>query len=224
MTDNTSNTGSWNTGRRNTGGWNTGGWNTGHRNTGNSNTGGWNTGHRNAGDSNTGYSNTGNSNPGHGNSGNSNTGNWNPGHRNTGNWNVCDRETGFFNTQEIKTIRVFNKDCAVAVWDQADKPCFLHFDLTEWICEGDMTDQEKIDNNTFHITGGYLKSYEYKEAFQKSWDEAGEEDRAKLFELPNFDAEVFKEISGIDVTESPKSCAGKIVEIDGKKYKLEECK
>jgi len=214
MTDNTSNTGSWNTGRRNTGGWNTGGWNTGHRNTGNSNTGGWNTGHRN----------TGNSNTANGNTGYSNTGSWNTGNWNTGNWNVCDRETGFFNTQEIKTIRVFNKDCAVAVWDQADKPCFLHFDLTEWICEGDMTDQEKIDNNTFHITGGYLKSYTYKEAFQKSWDEADEEDRAKLFELPNFDAEVFKEISGIDVTESPKSCAGKVVEIDGKRYKLEECK
>jgi len=213
------NTGSSNTGYRNTGSSNTGNWNTGNWNTGNWNTGDWNTGNWNTGDSNTGRSNTG-----HRNTGSWNTGSWNTGSWNTGNWNVCDRETGFFNTQGIKTIRVFNKDCAVAVWDQADKPCFLHFDLTEWIREGDMTDQEKIDHTTFRTTGGFLKVYDYKEAFQKSWDEADEEDRAKLFKLPNFDAEVFKEISGIDVTEKPKSCAGKIVEIDGKKYTLKEVK
>jgi len=84
-----------------------------------------------------------------------------------------------------------------------------------------MTDKEKVDNDTFHTTGGYLKSYDYKEAFQKSYNEASQEDKDKLLKLPNFDAEVFKEISGVDFTDK-QSCAGKIVEIEGKKYKLQE--
>jgi len=224
MTDNRGNTGN-----SNTGNWNTGYRNTGYRNTGNSNTGRSNTGNNNTGYSNTGYRNTGdwntgNRNTGHSNTGYRNTGNWSTGDMNTGSWNACNKETGFFNTQETDTVRVFNKECSKVVWDKADKPDFIYFNLTEWVYESDMTDQEKIDHPTFPTTGGYLKSCEYKEAFQKSWDEADEEDRAKLFELPNFDAEVFKEISGIDVTEKPKSCAGKIVEIDGKKYTLKEVK
>ena len=212
MTDNRGNTGN-----SNTGNWNTGYRNTGYRNTGNSNTGRSNTGNNNTGYSNTGYRNTGdwntgNRNTGHSNTGYRNTGNWSTGDMNTGSWNACNKETGFFNTQETDTVRVFNKECSKVVWDKADKPDFIYFNLTEWVYESDMTSQEKIDHTTSRTTGGYLKSYEYKEAFQKSWDEADEEDRAKLFELPNFDAEVFKEISGIDVTESPKSCAGKIKE------------
>jgi hypothetical protein len=42
-----------------------------------------------------------------------------------------------------------------------------------------------------------------------------------LVGLPEFDAEIFKEITGIDVN-AKKSCDGKVVEIDGKKYKLME--
>ena len=85
-----------------------------------------------------------------------------------------------------------------------------------------MTDQEKVDHKDFHVTGGYLKTLEYKEAWQKAWDGADTEDREKIFNLPNFDAEVFKELTGIDVNKDDKSCAGKIVEIDGQKYKLQE--
>ena len=48
-------------------------------------------------------------------------------------------------------------------------------------------DQEKIDNPTFHTIGGYLKSYEYKEAFLKSWNEATIEDRKLVEDLPNFE-------------------------------------
>jgi len=219
MTDSKNNTGDcnngyWNTGDNNTGDcnngdWNTGKWNTGDCNNGNRNTGDWNTGNNNTGDRNTGNRNTGDRN----------TGDWN-----TGKWNSCDKETGYFNSFQSGNIRVFNKDCPREIWDKADKPAFLYFNLTEWISDSYMTDQEKTDNPTFETTGGYLKSYGYKEAFQKSWDEAGEDDRAKLFKLPNFDAEVFKEISGIDVTEKAQSCAGKVIEIEGKKYKLTEVK
>jgi len=166
--------------------------NTGNRNTGNRNTGDWNTGNSNTGNSNTGYRNTGDWNTGH----------WNTGDRNTGHWNTCDMETGFFNTNKIKTIRAFNKDCHIELWNSSVKPDFLFFNLTEWVYESEMTDREKTENPSYKATGGYLKKYDYKEAFKKSWNEATQEDRDLLFKLPNFDANVFEEISGINVNES----------------------
>jgi len=94
---------------------------------------------------------------------------------------------------------VFNSECYLKDWEECDKPDFIWFNLTEWVYESEMTEQEKAENESFNTTGGYLKKYDYKEAFQKSWNEATDEDRNKIFNIPNFDAEVFKEISGIDV-------------------------
>ena len=62
-----------------------------------------------------------------------------------------------------------------------------------------MTHDEKSKNKTHITTGGYLKKYEYKEAFKKSWDNREKGDEDKLRALPNFNADVFKEISGIDI-------------------------
>jgi hypothetical protein len=178
------------------------------------NTGENNTGNRNSGDRNSGYSNSGYSNSGH-----RNSGHWNSGDSNSGDWNACNYETGAFNTEQSDTIRVFNKPCSRDEWIEADKPNFLYFGLCVWVGEDDMTDEEKKADPQFHVRGGYLKTLGYKEAFQKSWDEADEEDRAKLFKLPNFDAEVFKEISGIDVTHKA-DCEGRVIEIDGVEYEL----
>jgi PPE-repeat protein len=191
-----------NTGDYNTGNWNTGNWNTGHRNTGDLNTGdlntgdlntgNWNTGHRNTGDLNTGdlntgdlntgNSNTGNSNIGYGNTGDCNTGNCNTGNRNTGNWNTGDwntgdwnkgnRNTGFFNTID-SDIQVFNKPCKQEDWENANKPGFIYFNL----------------NGT------------YEESWRKAYDSASDEEKLLLVKLPNFNAKVFQEISGIMVDE-----------------------
>ena len=62
-----------------------------------------------------------------------------------------------------------------------------------------MTNEEKDSNPTYKTTGGYLRIYEYKEAWKKSWDGATDECKELLYKLPNFDADVFFEISGIDV-------------------------
>jgi hypothetical protein len=62
-----------------------------------------------------------------------------------------------------------------------------------------MTDEEKMLYPHSATTGGYLKVLSYQEAFQKSYSETSEEDRAKIKNLPNFDAVVFFEISGIQV-------------------------
>ena len=172
--------------------------NTGDRNTGDRNTGHHNTGSYNTGDSNTGYCNTGD--------------------RNTGNWNACDNETGFFNTLNPATIRVFNKPCSLTDWLEAEVPGFLYFRLTEWVGSDKMTEKEKENHPEHKTLGGYLKSYKYKEAFQKSYNEASQEEKDMLLRLPNFDAKVFKEISGIDVQQN--NCEGKTVMIDGVEYEL----
>ena len=172
------NTGDMNTGDRNTGYWNTGDWNTGDMNTGDMNTGHRNTGDGNTGDMNTGYRNTGYWNTGDMNTGYRNTGDWNTGHRNTGDrntgyWNTGDMNTGFFNTTTPDIILVFNKPCKREVWDKAKKPEFIYFDLTPELG--------------------------YKGSFQKAYEESSDNDKELLKKLPNFDANVFFEISGIRV-------------------------
>ena len=60
-----------------------------------------------------------------------------------------------------------------------------------------MTDKEKIDNPKFYVTQGYLKTFTYQEAWKNAYVEANAEDIELLKNLPNFDSEVFEEITGI---------------------------
>ncbi len=48
---------------------------------------------------------------------------------------------------------------------------------------------------------GFLKKHSYKDAWKISWDSADKKDRLKIKDLPNFNKELFEEISGIDVDE-----------------------
>jgi len=191
---------------RNTGDSNTGDWNTG-----NSNTGDWNTGNRNTGDRNTGNSNTGDSNTGDWNTGDWNTGDWNTGNSNTGDsntgdWNTGNRNTGYFNIDNPK-VRIFWKETDVKRED-INFPSFCYFNLTEWINENNMTDEEKEadENKYYKTTGWYLKSYEYQEAFKNSYNKLSDKHREEQVEqlkaLPNFDSKMFKEISWIDINET----------------------
>ena len=193
------NTGNYNTGGCNTGYRNTGGHNTGYRNTGYRNTGNYNTGNRNTGNYNTGNRNTGNRNTGNRNTGDHNTGDWNTGDWNTGDWNTTDRETGYFNTIQSHSIRVFNKTISKTEWEEVCLPDWLYFDLTEWVPLPDMTTKEREEHPEHVTTGGYMREYTYKEAFQKAWDESDPVDREHIREIPGFDAEIFYEISGIDL-------------------------
>ena len=150
--------------------------------------------------------NTGKDNTGRGNTGNKNTGNWNTGNKNTGNWNSTDFSTGCFNTKEEK-IRLFNKR---SKWTYRDWKCSSARDLmcdcphtkTVWINEKYMTDSEKEENSTWKRTGGYLKTIEVtNEDKQKWWDNLDDEEQEEIKSLPNFDKEIFKEITGIEVKE-----------------------
>ena len=140
-------------------------------------------------------------NAGYKNAGNFNVGDFNTGDYNAGDFNATDRETGFFNSTSSKTIRAFNKECSMEDWKNAEKPGFIYdINITEWIDESEMTDVEKEENESYKTTNGYLKKYTYKEAWANAYKKASESDIELLKALPNFDAEVFRDISGIDIT------------------------
>ena len=178
-----------NDGNGNTGKRNTGDYNTGDYNSGNCNSGYFNSGNRNTGDFNSGYYNTGDFN-----SGDCNIGNYN-----SGDFNTCNHSTGIFNTEEDK-IKIFNKpsNWTYQNWLNSDSYCILsNVKLTKWIDIDDMTEEEKEQH-----TVGYLKKYTYKEAWKNMWNELTEEEKDIIMtELPNFDKDIFKEITGIDVDE-----------------------
>ena len=198
------NTGDCNTGYRNTGNRNTGDYNTGYRNTGDYNTGDYNTGNRNTGDYNTGNRNTGYRNTGHYNTGNRNTGDYstgdyNTGNCNTGNYNSCNFSTGFFNSVE-QPIYFFNKEVKLTrdeIVNLKGLDVASRLKLSEWVYTDDMTEEEKQQHPKYKTTGGYLKTYTYKQAWTNLWEKLNKDEKQAIKDLPNFDKEVFKEITGI---------------------------
>ena len=194
------NTGDMNTGDMNTGYMNTGNRNTGNMNTGDMNTGDMNTGNRNTGNMNTGDMNTGDMNTGNRNTGDMNTGDMNTGDRNTGMFNVCDRSTGLFNTEE-KTVPIFNKDSGLTWKEIIYKDWYTvlrsgSFKLTEWIW---YTEEEMEDSPIRQAIQGYLKQYTFEEACLNWWDSLSNEAKELIKTIPNFDKEIFKQITGIEV-------------------------
>ena len=173
---------------------------TGFCNTGNRNTGDWNTGDWNTGDCNTGNRNTGNRNTGDCNTGDCNTGDWN-----TGDWNKSSFNTGCFNTEEQK-IMLFNKpsDMTYNDWLRSDARYLLNQipkDVVEWVYEEDMTDEEKVANPTYETTGGYLKVLDESECGQLWWGSLSDSQKNYIRSIPNFDAEIFEQCTGIKVDE-----------------------
>ena len=188
-------TGRCNTGNCNTGDCNTGNWNTGNRNTGNCNTGNRNTGNCNTGDCNTGNWNTGDCN----------TGNWNTGDCNTGDCNKSSFNTGCFNTDEQK-IMLFNKPSNMTYreWLESDARWLLNQipkDVVEWVYEEDMTDEEKAAHPTYETTGGYLKVLDESECGQLWWGSLSDRRKEIIKAIPNFDAEIFFQCTGVRVDE-----------------------
>ena len=190
------NSGDWNIGK-----WNSGNCNTGNRNTGDNNTGNLNAGNYNAGNRNTGNSNTGNCNTGDWNTGKWNTGNYNTGNWNSGDWNRTDYSTGCFNT-EMDKIRLFNKlsNWSLKDWWNSDAYEIMlncPIDHIVWKSWAYMNDEETKKHPEAEVTGGYLAKEEAN--MQKWWNELSESDKNTVMSLPNFDADIFKKCTGIEV-------------------------
>lgn len=195
------NTGVFNSGDWNSGDWNSGNRNSGDRNSGNRNSGDWNSGDWNSGNWNSGDRNSGSRNSGDWNSGGRNSGNWNSGDWNSGVFNSCSFSNGVFCNKEDTNIRIFNTPSSMSseefyrseYWDAMYS---VAFPLTEWV---DYTEEEKQADEKKALTGGYLKKNTYKEACAKWWDAMTEENKEIIKSMPNFNKEIFKDITGIEV-------------------------
>jgi hypothetical protein len=197
------NSGDLNSGDRNSGDLNSGDRNSGYRNSGDRNSGDLNSGDLNSGDLNSGYRNSGDRNSGDRNSGDLNSGYLNSGNRNSGDLNSGYRNSGVFcNKKREDTVPFFNKESDMT-WDEwynHDAYCASRrLETTKWIYWDDMTDKEKANNEKAYVCGGYLKVYEYKEAWKNLWDTLDDDEKETFRTLPNFDPDVFEDITGIRI-------------------------
>ena len=172
--------------------------NSGDCNSGNRNSGDWNSGDWNSGDCNSGNRNSGDCNSGNRNSGNRNSGDWN-----SGDWNKTCFSNGCFNTESPK-IFLFNKpsDWTYKDWLNSDARYILMdcpSNVISWIWEDNMTDEEKEQHPEYSVTGGFLKHIEKETGRQMWWDGLSDRKKTIVMNLPNFDKDIFKEITGIDV-------------------------
>ena len=93
---------------------------------------------------------------------------------------------------------MFNKETDKK-FNEIKFPDFLYFDLTIWVSHDTATDGEKeLHKKEIETCGGFLKTLGYKEAFRLAWDKADKEEHKELLTLPNWNNEIFREISGID--------------------------
>ena len=150
----------------------------------------------------TGNRNSGNWNSGDRNSGNWNSGNWNSGDRNSGNWNSTSFSTGFFNSIE-QPLYAFNKPLDITREDfNANigvRAMNWKYEKNWWIYSDNMTDEEKETHPDYETTGGYLKTVDFKTACGMMWDNLTDDEKEAVKQIPNFDAKIFEEITGIKV-------------------------
>ena len=146
---------------------------------------------------------TGLCNSGDCNSGDWNSGNRNSGNRNSGDWNKTCFSNGCFNTESPK-IFLFNKpsDWTYQDWLNSDARCILMdcpSNVLAWVWDDDMTDEEKEQHPEYSVTGGFLKHIEKETGRQMWWDGLSDRQKDIVMQLPNFDKDIFKEITGITV-------------------------
>ena len=123
--------------------------------------------------------------------------------RNSGDWNKTHFSSGCFNT-ELPKIFLFNKP---SDWTYQDwlvsyaRYILMHCPSNDlaWVWDYDMTDEEKQQHPEYSVTGGFLKNIEVEGERQEWWDSLTKEKKDSVMSLPNFDKNIFKEITGIDV-------------------------
>ena len=79
--------------------------------------------------------------------------------------------------------------------------CPIDYIDSSWIASVEMTDEERETHPEHKTTGGYLKTERHKADRQAWWDGLSADDKQTVMSLPNFDANVFYECTGIKVKE-----------------------
>ena len=132
-----------------------------------------------------------------------NVGSWNVGDQNVGSWNKTNCSTGIFNTKE-QPITMFNRPSgwSYSDWEQSEANFILNeipHNHVVWIWAEDMTEEEKSAHPEHKTVGGYLKEMDLSDNAEIWWRGLTDKEKEVVMSLPNFDKEIFKEITGIDV-------------------------
>lgn len=133
-----------------------------------------------------------NGNTGLFNSGHWNSGNRNSGDRNSGDWNSCNGSNGVFCNQEDKDIRIFNKPSGMSLQE---------FRRSKYY---DALISESLELTYWDEKNKKLKCRSYKDACAIWWSKLTEKNKKIIQEIPNFDPEIFFDITGIDIKEDIK--------------------
>ena len=147
----------------------------------NGNTGLFNTGDRNTGDCNTGDRNTGD--------------------RNTGVGNKCDWSSGVFCDEPDMDIRIFNRPSGMSMREFLNSKYYWAMISApyELVYFQEYTEEEKAADPKKKAVGGRVIRRTPEEAWAKWWDSLTEQNREIIQQIPNFDAKIFKNITGIEV-------------------------
>lgn len=135
--------------------------------------------------------------------GKGNAGLCNSGNRNSGDCNKTNFSNGCFNTEEPK-IFLFNKpsDWTYRDWLNSDARYLLNQiprNVVDWIWSDDMTDEEKEQHPEYEVVGGYLKILDELECGQLWLDSLSERYKNIIKAMPNFDKEIFEDVTGIKI-------------------------
>ena len=119
--------------------------------------------------------------------------------------NISDHETGCFCTEE-HTIRIFDveSDMTLRQWRCSDAYFLLariEFKPNQFIMSSAMTDEEKIAHPEHETIGGYLKVCDTGKAFSTWWDSLTKNEKSIIKNIPNFNAEKFLQLTGIQVND-----------------------
>ena len=98
-------------------------------------------------------------------------------------------------------IRIFNSPSGMSLKDwyrseYYDACTSAPFKLTEWV---EYTKEEKASDEKKAICEGHLITHTWEEAWAMWWNKLSKEAKKTIQEIPNFNTEIFKEITGIDV-------------------------
>ena len=200
------NSGDCNSGNKNSGNKNSGNKNSGYGNSSDCNSGNRNTSYYNSGNRNSGHCNSGDCNSGNKNSGDWNSGNCNSGDSNSGDWNSGNCSSGVFNTEKKPKIKIFDKESEWTIQDWTNSNAYRVMSkcpphsYSEYIMKSEMSDKEKNDHPEYRTIGGYTKTFIFTdEDRQMWWNDLPENEKQAIYDLPNFNAEKFKECTGIHV-------------------------
>ena len=177
------NSGLYNSGSHNSGLYNSGSYNSGDNNSGSHNSGSQNSGSHNSGSHNSGSHNSGSYNSGSHNSGNENSGDNNSGWGNSGDFNSCNDNNGIFCNKTDTNIRIFNISSGMSLED------FRNSEYWAALYSAPFRLVKMVD--------GELVTQTYKEACAEWWEKTSEANKKIIQKIPNFDTEVFEDITGI---------------------------